>query len=35
MGRQSDPAHLWTVAEKKKLTHPFPDVGQARDVLQD
>ena len=28
--RQSDPAHLWMTASKKRLTHPFPDSGHSQ-----
>ena len=29
-GRQSDPAHLWMVERKKKLTHPLTKAGHSR-----
>ena len=29
-GRLSNPAHLWVAVDKKKLTHPLPNAGQAR-----
>ena len=29
-GRHSDPDHLWTAAEKKKLVHSFPNTCQVR-----
>ena len=32
---QGDILTLPTCEWLQKLTHPFPDVGQARDVLQD
>ena len=34
MGRQSDLAHLWMAAKKKKLTHPHPRLAQAGNILQ-